>query len=154
MNPRDLRIVKLFTHDTADALYIEPLKILNLTAEGLITIQYALKLAVENIFHVESAELEITPIGNPNSPNLLMYEASEGSLGVMAQLVGNTDNWKNVAAEAWRICRYDDPSYSEKASYEDLLNYYNQIDHTIIDRFLIKGALDRLKAVEVKVVNG
>jgi ATP-dependent helicase YprA (DUF1998 family) len=154
MNPQDLKVVKLFTHDTADALYIEPMKVLNLSTEGLITIQYALKQAVENIFHVEGAELGITPIGNPKSPNILLYEASEGSLGVMTQLVANTENWKNVANEAWRVCRYDDSAYIEKASYDDLLNYYNQQDHAVIDRFLIQGALERLKAVEARIVNG
>jgi hypothetical protein len=154
MNARDLRVVKLYTHDTADALYIEPMKVLDLSGDGLITIQYALKQAVENIFHVEGAELGITPIGNPNSPNILLYEASEGSLGVMAQLVANSESWKDVANEAWRICRYDEGAYVDKASYDDLLNYYNQMDHAVIDRFLIQGALERLKAVEVRIVNG
>jgi superfamily II DNA/RNA helicase len=154
MNARDLRVVKLYTHDTADALYIEPMKALDLSGDGLITIQYALKQAVENVFLVEGAELGIAPIGNPNSPNILLYEASEGSLGVMAQLVANTENWKIVANEAWRICRYDESAYVEKASYDDLLNYYNQQDHAVIDRFLIQSALERLKAVEVRIVNG
>jgi hypothetical protein len=71
----------------------------------------------------------------------------------MTQLVANTENWKDVVNEAWRICRYDESTYKEKASCDALLNYYNQQDHAVIDRFLIQGALERLKAVEVRIVN-
>lgn len=145
MKPEDLRVVKLYTSDTADALYIEPLRILDLDRAGRVTLQYALKTAVERVFQVESSELGITPIGNPEAPNLLMFEASEGSLGVMAALVRESSAWRRVIEEAWRICRYDEAEYIEKASYDDLLSYYNQPDHSIIDRHLIKSALERLR---------
>ena len=66
-----------------------------------------------------------------------MYEASEGSLGVMAALVREKDAWQRVIGEAWKLCRFEDASYRDKASYKDLLSYYNQPDHPVIDRFLI-----------------
>ncbi len=147
----DLKIVKLYTSDTADALYIEPLKILELDASGRTTLQYALKTAVERVFSIESAELGIVPIGEAAEPNLLMYEAAEGSLGVLAGLVDDNDAWKMVADEAWRLCRFDDPTYTDKASYDDLLSYYNQPDHAIIDRNLIRGAMERLRSARVEV---
>jgi len=147
----DLKVVKLYTTDTADALYIEPLKILELDTAGRITLQYALKTACERIFQVESSELGITPIGNPESPNLLMYESSEGSLGVMAAMVRESNAWQRVIDEAWTLCRYDDAEYLEKASYKDLLSYYNQPDHPVIDRFLIKDTLERLRSARVEV---
>ena len=147
----DLKVVKLYTTDTADALYIEPLKVLELDSDGRITLQYALKTAVERVFQVESSELGITPIGDPESPNLLMYEASEGSLGVMAAMVREKDAWQRVVDEAWNLCRFDDEEYRDKASYKDLLSYYNQPDHPVIDRFLIKHTLERLRSARVEV---
>lgn len=147
----DLKVVRLYTTDTADALYIEPLRILELDYAGRVTLQYALKTACERVFQVEGSELGITPIGNPESPNLLMYESSEGSLGVMAAMVRESNAWQRVIDEAWSICRYDDTEYLDKASYKDLLSYYNQPDHPVIDRFLIKDTLERLRSARVEV---
>lgn len=147
----DLKVVKLYTTDTADALYIEPLKVLELDSDGRITLQYALKTAVERVFQVESSELGITPIGDPESPNLLMYEASEGSLGVMAAMVREKDAWQRVVNEAWNLCRFDEEGYHDKASYRDLLSYYNQPDHPVINRFLIRQTLKRLRSARVEV---
>ena len=151
MSPDDLTVVKLYTTDTADALYIEPLRVLELDASGRITLQYALKTAVERVFQVESSELGVTPIGDSDYPNLLMYETAEGSLGVMAALVREKDAWERVINEAWRLCRFDEEDYVEKASYRDLLSYYNQPDHPVIDRFLIKPTLERLMNARVEV---
>lgn len=151
MKAEDLTVVKLYTTDTADALYIEPLKILELDYAGRVSLQYALKTATERVFQVESSELGITPIGDPDSPNLLMYESSEGSLGVMAAMVREKDNWRRVIEEAWKLCRFDDETYLDRASYKDLLSYFNQPDHPVIDRFLIKSTLERLMAARVEV---
>ena len=49
------------------------------------------------------------------------------------------------------ICRFDEKEYQEAASYDDLLDYYNQIDHRIIDRFTIKDALEKLLAGSVEI---
>jgi len=151
MKAEDLKIVRIYTTDTADALYIEPLKILDLDSSGRITLQYALKTAVERVFQVESSELGITPIGDPDCPNLLMFESAEGSLGVMAAMVREKNAWQKVIDEAWRLCRFDEDEYLDKASYNDLLSYYNQSDHAIIDRFLIRSTLIRLREARVEV---
>ena len=151
VNADDLKVVKLYTTDVADALYIEPLTILELDIAGRLTLQYALKTAVERVFSIESAELGIVPIGDPKEPNLLMYEAAEGSLGVLSAMVEDPAAWRQVAEAAWKLCRYEDDAYTDKASYDDLLSYYNQMDHAVIDRHLIKGALDRLRNARVEV---
>ena len=151
MKPEDLAVVKLYTTDTADALYIEPLKVLGLEYAGRVTLQYALKTAVERVFQVESSELGVTPIGNKEWPNLLMFEASEGNLGVMAAMVREKDKWRSVIEEAWKLCRFEDVDYTDKASYLDLLSYFNQSDHAVIDRFLIRQALERMREARVEV---
>ncbi|HPI89404.1 MAG TPA: DEAD/DEAH box helicase [Spirochaetota bacterium] len=136
--------IKLYTTDTADALYIEPIKALALSYDGRITLQYALKRAIENIYQVESAEIAVTPMGDEDNPNIFLYESAEGSLGILSQLVEDKNAFVEIVQEAYRLCRFDDEEYLDPASYDDLLSYYNQRDHESINRFAIKNALETL----------
>jgi hypothetical protein len=56
-----------------------------------------------------------------------------------------------VIEAAKQICRFDDPDYKAPASYNDLLSYYNQRDHKVIDRHLIKDALDKLALCSIEI---
>jgi hypothetical protein len=93
----------------------------------------------------------VVAIGNPEAPNILLYEAAEGSLGILSQFVENIEVFHKVVAEAINLCRFDDPEYKEPASYDDLLSYYNQRDHKIIDRQLIKDALQKLSICSIEI---
>jgi len=147
------RRVHLFTSNLTDALYIQPTKPLGLDTNGILTLQYALKRAIENIFQVEQQEIGSTLIGNPEQPNILIYEAAEGSLGVMSQFMEDPSLFQKVICEVIKICKYDDPKYLDPASYNDLLNYYNQRDHKYINRFLIKDALEKLKICRFEIIS-
>lgn len=70
-------MVKLWTSNLADALHIEPIQPLGLKADGVITLQHALKRAIEGVFQVESNEVGVVAVGDPEAPNILLYEASE-----------------------------------------------------------------------------
>jgi len=146
------KFVQLFTYDTADALYIEPIKSLALSKDGVITLQYALKRAIENIFQIESRELGAELMGDETSPNIFLYEASEGSLGILSQFIEDKAVFKNVISEAIKVCRYDDESYKDEASYSDLLSYYNQRFHDVVNRFEIKDALEKLHICDVEII--
>ncbi len=147
----ETRIVKLWTSNVADALYIEPIQALGLEPDGVVTLQHAFKRAIESVFKVEPAEIGVSTMGDPKIPNILLYEASEGSLGVLSQLVEDVEMFRRIAETAQTICRYDDGDYKAPASYDDLMSYYNQRDHQRLDRFLIRGALDQLKRADVAV---
>jgi superfamily II DNA/RNA helicase len=147
-----IKRVLLHTSETADSLYIEPVKALALSKDGVITLQYALKRAIENLFQLEPNELGVVSLGADETPNILLYEASEGTLGVLALFVESQEAFRNVVEEAIRVCRYDDPDYKGPASYDDLLSYYNQREHKIIDRHLIKPALERLRACSLELL--
>lgn len=147
-----IRSVKLYTHDTADALYIRPIKSLALDKDGIITLQYALKRAIENKFQVESNEIAVSLIGDDENPNIFIYEASEGSIGILSQIVNDKDIFLEIVKEAYKICKYEDTNYSDPASYDDLLSYYNQQYHLVIDRFKIKDALEKLMTTEVEIL--
>lgn len=143
--------VKLWTSNLADALYIEPTQPLGLKSEGVITLQHALKRAIENVFQVESNEIGVITVGESDSPNILIYEAAEGSLGILSQFVENIEIFQQVISQAKEICRFDDEMYKGPASYDDLLSYYNQRDHKIIDRHLIADALEKLRICTIEI---
>lgn len=150
-NAEPVKLIKLFTSHTADALYIEPTKPLALSAEGIITLQYALKRAIENVFQIESNELGVVSMGETDCPNIFLYEAAEGSLGILSQFVTDVACFRGIVEEAIRLCRFDDTEYKGPASYDDLLSYYNQRDHAVIDRFLIRDALEKLRACNIEL---
>ena len=147
----ETRLVKLWTSNVADALYIEPIETLGLDSDGVVTLQYALKRAIETEFQVESAEIGVCTIGDPKCPNIFLYEAAEGSLGILSQLVEDVGAFPRIVLEAKKICRFDDEEYKAPASYKDLMSYYNQRDHQRLDRFLIKEALNTLGEVEMEL---
>jgi superfamily II DNA/RNA helicase len=150
--PREeFRLVKLWTSNLADALYIEPIKPLGLTPEGVITLQHALKRAIEQVFQVEPSEIGVVTVGNPEALNILLYEAAEGSLGILSQFVESIQTFLKVVEAAKVICRFNDSKYLAPASYDDLLSYYNQRDHKVINRFLIRDALDKLGLCMIEI---
>lgn len=155
-NPQEfqdrVRTVRLIARDTSDALYIEPVATFSLGLDGIATLEYALKAGIEALFQVESHEIGVTKIGKKDQPNILVYESAQGSLGVLSRLVSEPELFRRVAQNAWDKCRFDDPGYKLNASYDDLLSYSNQIDHTRINRFLIRDALDVLRRSSVEVL--
>jgi len=153
-NPEDFTRVKLMTTTTADAIYIEPIEALGLDREGVVTLQYALKRAIINNYQVEQSEMGTVIIGDEEHPNIMIYEAAEGSLGILSQIINDIHSFTNIVNEAIKICRYDDKNYKAPASYDDLLSYYNQPDHQVIDRYKIKDALQRLSRCKMELEAG
>ena len=147
----EYRLVKLWTSNVADALYIEPVQALGLNSDGVVTLQHALKRAVETVFQVEPREIGVNTMGDPECPNILLYEAAEGSLGILSQFVEDVGTFRKVVETAQEICRFDDEKYLAPASYDDLLSYFNQRDHQRIDRHLIQDALEKLKVADVEI---
>ncbi|MGC4035227.1 MAG: DEAD/DEAH box helicase [Chitinophagaceae bacterium] len=155
----DIRRIKLFTTTTANALYIQPVKTLGLKGDssGVITLMYALKRAIENYFQVESNEIGATVMGEGDTPNILIYEAAEGSLGVLSQIVDSPSIYEAVMNEAFSFCFMKDGDEIPEevllpATYDDLLSYYNQVHHQVIDRNYIREALRMLKESTVEVI--
>ena len=147
----EFRIVKLWTSHLADALYIEPIQALGLKSDGVITLQHALKRAIESVFQVEPGEIGVSTMGDPVCPNILLYEAAEGSLGILSQFVEDVEIFRKVIETAERVCRFDDEEYKAPASYDDLMSYYNQRDHQRLDRFLIRDALGKLRLADIEI---
>lgn len=153
-----IKSVLLHTHFTTDCLYLEPLRNLSLDHCGVITLMYSLKSAIEQCFQAEPQEIRCLLMGSEDHPNILFYEASEGSLGVLSQLVKSSTAFLQALEKAYEICHFKDgedihPKKDEyKGSYADLLSYYNQRHHDDIDRFLVKGSLEQLLQSNLRVI--
>jgi len=146
--------VKLYTTDTADSLYLQPVEALGLTDEGVISLTYALKRAIERVFQVEESEVDVWFMGEEDARNIFIYESAQGSLGVLSQLMEDSGKLREVFKEAYRVIHYDPETHEDtvpdkpKASYDDLLSYYNQRYHDKLDRHSIQEALKQLMVCE------
>lgn len=152
-NPEEpIENIMLYTYDTSDILYIQPIKSLGLTEEGVVTMQYALENAVEHFYNIEPVEIAVKLMGSEENKNIMLYEAAEGSIGVLKDIAKNPAKLRDIFLKAYEICGYDfntkEDKFPEraKATYDDLLSYYNQIDHIKIDRHSVKSALELLIA--------
>lgn len=149
--PDDLpKNILLYTYDTSDILYIQPVKALNLSEDGVVTMQYALEKAVESYYNIEPIEINARLMGSSESKNIMLFESAEGSIGVLKDISKNPATLKSIFKEAYEICGFDydtkEDKYPDrpKATYDDLLSYYNQMDHTKINRHSVKEALELL----------
>ena len=156
-----LKYVKLFAESTANAIYIQPLQALLLqSADAVRTFLYAFKQAIEDVFQIESSELggDVMGKGEGNIPNILIYENAEGSLGVLYRLVNDAESYRAVVKRAYEICFGEKAEYShdelqelQPADYSNLLNYYNQPFHDLIDIRLIYSALKIMEEASVEI---
>lgn len=152
------RNVMLFARDWADTLYIQPVKDLEVDANQVISISYALKRGIEKLFQVEENEIGVWVMGDQEHPNIMIYEASEGSLGILSQLIESPIKMKELFKATYQAIHFDPATKEDlrpdlpKASYEDLLSYYNQTQHDLLDRFAIKLPLERLLECEVEKI--
>ncbi len=152
-NPEDpISNIMLYTYDTSDVLYVQPIKSLGLTENGVITMQYALQKAIEQYYNIEPVEITARLMGGNENKNIMIYESAEGSIGVLKDIARNPARLRELFLKAYEICGYDISSKIDmypsraKASYDDLLSYYNQTDHIKIDRHSIIKALELLIA--------
>ncbi|OQB27225.1 MAG: putative ATP-dependent helicase Lhr [Chloroflexi bacterium ADurb.Bin180] len=87
----------------------------------------------------------------PGQLNLVLYETAEGGAGVLESLTA-APRLKQVIARAREILHENDPEGGcERACYDCLLTFYNQMDHEWIDRQLVLPwlvALDGLRVEE------
>jgi hypothetical protein len=142
--------IQLFTSNTANALHLHFDQMFTKDEDGTIsgetrikTFMYAFKRAIEQYFQVEENEISVTIVGRESKKaiprNVLIYEASEGSLGVLERLT-DVETLQKVLQTAYDICfiengqKVRDLTQIKRATYNDLLSYYNQIDHDWLDR--------------------
>ena len=145
-----------YVEDRRNILIVRPhYRLGELAAETLTTLQYALKRGIEAVYQLEESELMAEPLPTrDNRQSILLFEAAEGGAGVLTRLATEPDALSAVAAKALEVLHFLTPAAGqpwsrqtlteeldhdrkplcEAGCYRCLLSYYNQPDHTLIDR--------------------
>ena len=145
-----------YVEDRRNILIVRPHHRLGvLAAETLTTLQYALKRGIEAVYQLEESELMAEPLPTrDNRQSILLFEAAEGGAGVLTRLATEPEALSAVAAKALEVIHFvappagqawsrtalteeldhDGKPLCEAGCYRCLLSYYNQPDHTLIDR--------------------
>ncbi len=149
-----------FVQDNRNCLLLQPK--FAASPEQLVSLQAALKRAIESEYQLEDNELAAEALPDSDEPKLLLfYEAAEGGAGVLKHLAEDAAALAQVARAALDICHFDadgsDRGKADNASedceaacYDCLLSYGNQRDHDRLDRKSIREALLQLAAADVK----
>ncbi len=162
MGPRRQRVVP-FVEDRRNCLLLRPE--IRLDSGTMLSLQTALKKAVQAIYQLEDNELASESLpSDSDRREILLYEVSEGGAGVLRRLID--DGLTEVAREALRICHFD-PDTGEDlkhapgaredcvaACYDCLMTYANQREHKELDRVVIKDLLMNLAKTQMHVSPG
>ncbi|RMF26452.1 MAG: DUF1998 domain-containing protein, partial [Chloroflexi bacterium] len=161
--------VRLLVRDTRNILLIHPLPLRGgepgrgseVDKALLASLQAALQRGIEAVFQIAEEELAAERIGQGEHRAILLWEAAEGGLGVLARLVEDPDALAEVAQAALEICHFtpdgrdlrppQDPEGCARACYDCLLSYRNQWDHGLLNRHLVRDWLLRLAAGRVQL---
>lgn len=127
------------------------------------TIEAALRRAIQLEYQLEDSELASEPLPNRSKRNhILFYEAAEGGAGVLRQIANDAQALPRIARRALEHLHFDPvtgadlgkaPTATERcqaACYDCLLSYYNQPDHPLLDRRLVKDFLLELANARVE----
>ena len=153
-----------YVQDHRNVLIIRPPEALEEVT--MATLQYALKRGIESVYQLEESELMAEPLPRRDQRRaILLYESAEGGAGVLTRLATEPQAMARVAVEALTIMHYLPPAdgiwrketleqeldeagkpVCEAGCYRCLLSYYNQPEHTVIDR---QDAANDGKALEI-----
>jgi hypothetical protein len=145
--------VRLFVQQTANALLIHLPSDEIRDESFLSSLQYALARGIQEEFQVEEGELAVELIGQEERRGILLWESTEGGLGVLRRLVEESDALPRVARRALEILHFDPSDGSDQrppedevngcaqACYECLLSYFNQREHRLLNRHTVRDFL-------------
>ncbi len=150
----EVRRVVIGVQDTRNVLLVKPLE------EGLLddrvvetSLCWALVRGIEQAFQLEPGELRADVLGEGSHRAILLYEASEGGLGVLERLAAETDALQQVTTEALRLCHFldgEEGAGCERACYACLLSYDNQREARLLDRWAVRELLSSLAESRVE----
>ncbi len=133
----------------------------------VLTLQWALKNAIQVLYQLESNELAAEPLPDRDNPRcILFYESAEGGAGVLRSLLDDPEAIRKISRKALEICHFNpDTGHDtrralkakedcEAACYDCLLSYGNQRDHALLDRLLLKDILMQWQEATVSSSSG
>jgi hypothetical protein len=121
------------------------------------TLRYALERGAEAWFQLEDSELTSDDLPDPAEHGRFLFtESAEGGAGVLRRMVLEPSALAEIARIALERCHFDPDTGEdldhapgatercEKACYDCLLSYSNQLDHALIDRHAVRELLQEL----------
>ena len=148
---RPLTGVKPCVQDARDILLIQPAADCAQSPDFLINLACALLRGIQSEYQVEENEVEADVVGQGRHQQILLWEATEGGIGVTESLLEEPDALAKVARQSLLICHFDqetgrqrpdhDPKECIAACYQCLMSYGNQREHQRLDRHLIQDYL-------------
>jgi superfamily II DNA/RNA helicase len=122
-----------------------------------VSLMYALERGIEAQFELEDSELTAQLLPDADGRGRMIFiESAEGGAGVLRRLQAEPPALAQAARRALAIAHFDPESGTdlgapegasercERACYDCLLSYSNQLDHAAIDRHLIADLLVHL----------
>ncbi len=150
--------IKPCVFERRNVLLLRPTRTSERSADVLTTLAYAIQRAIQVIYEVEEQEIAVELIGQGTNLSIMLWEAAEGGVGVLARMIENPDAFAELAREALRLCHYDadtgEPNRDwakrcSAACYDCLLSFSNQLQHRLIDRRQIHNFLMELKSARL-----
>ncbi len=128
-----------------------------------VSLRYALERGIEAEFQLEDSELTSQPLPDLGEQGrMLLAESAEGGAGVLRRLVAEPRAIARAAIRALEICHFDPDTGEDLGGpksagetegaageiercalgcYDCLLSYYNQFEHSSIDRTSVRDLL-------------
>ncbi len=160
LSARTKRVIP-FVEDTKNSLLFEPATLLD--EKQMASLQAALKTAIQIKYQLEDNELSAEPLPSTKIRRMILfYESSEGGAGVLRRLLDDAQAFADVAQLALQLCHFNPQTGEDKlhadgvdetceaACYNCLMSYYNQMEHRLLDRKLIRNILMELSNVVAK----
>jgi very-short-patch-repair endonuclease len=148
--------------DTKNCLIFEPHS--QLPLEQMASLQAALKSAIQVAYQLEDNELSAEPLPSTDDRKLILfYESAEGGAGVLRRLMDDSSAFASVAQTALELCHFNPLTGEdlrkaenavedcEAACYNCLMSYFNQMEHRLLDRQIIKDVLIELSGTQAKI---
>lgn len=160
LSGRTKRVIP-FVEDTKNSLLFE--SSIELDEKQMASLQAALKSAIQIKYQLEDNELSAEPLPSVKVRRMILfYESAEGGAGVLRRLLDDPNAFADVAQLALQLCHFDPLTGEDKmhadgvgetceaACYNCLMSYFNQGEHRLLDRKLIKDVLTNLSGVAAK----
>jgi len=138
-----------------------------LSIAEIVSLQAALKSAIQAVFQLEDSELSSESLPNNVTPKMILFfESAEGGAGVLRRVAEDPTGMQAIARKALEICHFDPETLKNRgkhprakeecstACYDCLMSYGNQRHHMQLDRNIIKDHLAALRDARLEASGG
>lgn len=146
------------SHDVATLNIPLPVDIdKNLGEDFYVTLKESILQGIQVTLNVDENEIDGMIIPNPAKEHefsIILYETAEGGIGAI-QALTNQNRFNEIVKRTLELLHDLEPDKDgcDRACYECLLNFYNQIEHEKIDRHLVIPFLKKLTNTSIQALS-